>query len=45
MTLKNFALIGAAGIVAPRHLKATHDIGGTLQSALDLSDSVGIIDR
>lgn len=44
MTLKNFALIGAAGFVAPRHLKAIHDIGGTLQAALDLSDSVGIID-
>lgn len=40
----NFALIGAAGYVAPRHLKAIKDNGQKLVSALDVSDSVGIID-
>ena len=40
----NFALIGAAGYVAPRHLRAIKDNGQNLASALDTSDSVGIID-
>ncbi len=39
-----FALIGAAGYIAPRHMKAIRDTGGTLSAALDISDSVGIID-
>lgn len=39
-----FALIGAAGYVAPRHMKAISTIGGTLVAALDPSDSVGVID-
>ena len=39
-----FALIGAAGYVAPRHLKAIKDTGNTLIAALDKSDSVGILD-
>lgn len=39
-----FALIGAAGFVAPRHLRAIRDVGGELVAALDPSDSVGIID-
>lgn len=39
-----FALIGAAGYVAPRHMRAIRDIGGHLAAALDPSDSVGIID-
>ena len=42
--MKNFALIGAAGYVAPRHMKAIKDTGGDLVAALDPSDSVGIID-
>ena len=42
---KNFALTGAAGYVAPRHLQAIHDTGNTLVAALDRSDSVGILDR
>jgi UDP-N-acetyl-2-amino-2-deoxyglucuronate dehydrogenase len=42
---KNFALTGAAGYVAPRHLQAIHDTGNILVAALDRSDSVGILDR
>jgi UDP-N-acetyl-2-amino-2-deoxyglucuronate dehydrogenase len=42
---KNFALIGAAGYIAPRHLKAIRDTGNRLLSAVDKSDSVGILDR
>lgn len=41
---KNFALIGAAGYVAPRHMKAIKAVGGNLQAALDSNDSVGVID-
>ena len=39
-----FALIGAAGFVAPRHMKAIKDSGHELVAALDPNDSVGIID-
>jgi UDP-N-acetyl-2-amino-2-deoxyglucuronate dehydrogenase len=39
-----FALIGAAGYIAPRHMRAIKDVGGTLVAALDPSDSVGVID-
>ena len=42
--MKNFILIGAAGFIAPRHLKAIKDTGNTLIAALDKFDSVGIID-
>jgi len=42
--MKRFALIGAGGYVAPRHMKAIRDTGNTLAAALDPSDSVGIID-
>ena len=42
--MKRFALIGAAGYVAPRHMKAIADTGNTLVAALDINDSVGIID-
>lgn len=42
--MKSFALIGAAGYVAPRHLKAIRDTGGRLVAAVDPHDSVGIID-
>lgn len=41
---KNFALIGAAGFVAPRHLKAIKETKNTVVAALDKFDSVGIID-
>jgi len=42
--MKNFALIGAAGYIAPRHLKAIKETGNNLIAALDKSDSVGILD-
>ena len=42
--MKNFALIGAAGFVAPRHMQAIQETGNQLLAALDNSDSVGIID-
>jgi UDP-N-acetyl-2-amino-2-deoxyglucuronate dehydrogenase len=42
--MKNFALIGAAGYIAPRHLKAIKDTNNTLIAALDKFDSVGILD-
>lgn len=42
--MKNFALIGVAGYIAPRHLKAVKDTGNRLVASLDKSDSVGILD-
>ncbi|MHA3904165.1 Gfo/Idh/MocA family oxidoreductase [Castellaniella sp. WN] len=42
--MKNFALVGAAGYIAPRHMKAIKDTGNRLVAALDPNDSVGIID-
>jgi len=42
--MKNFALIGAAGFVAVRHMKAIKDTGNNLVAALDKNDSVGVID-
>lgn len=42
--MKNFALIGAAGYIAPRHMKAIKETGNNLVAALDKNDSVGIID-
>lgn len=44
MKMKNFILIGAAGYVAPRHMRAIKDTGNNLLAALDKSDSVGVID-
>ena len=41
---KNFAIIGAAGYIAPRHLKAIKEVGGNLVAALDIADSVGVLD-
>ena len=43
--MKRFALIGAAGYIAPRHMKAIKDTGNNLVAALDKCDSVGIIDH
>lgn len=43
--MKKFAMIGVAGYVAPRHLKAIAEVGGQLIAACDKSDSVGILDR
>ncbi len=42
--MKNFALIGAAGYIAPRHMKAIKDTGNNLVAAFDPFDSIGIID-
>ena len=42
--MKRFALIGAAGYIAPRHMSAIRDTGNELVAALDPNDSVGIID-
>lgn len=42
--MKKFALIGVAGFVAPRHLKAIKETGNTLVAALDKFDQVGILD-
>lgn len=40
----NFGLIGAAGYIAPKHLKAIHDTGNTLVAAVDPHDCVGRLD-
>lgn len=42
--MKNFALIGAAGYIAPRHMQAIRFTGNVLVAAYDPNDSVGIID-
>ena len=42
--MKNFAIIGAGGYIAPRHMKAIKDTGNNLIAALDKNDSVGILD-
>ena len=42
--MANFGLIGAAGYIAPRHMKAIKDTGNTLVAALDKHDAVGVID-
>jgi UDP-N-acetyl-2-amino-2-deoxyglucuronate dehydrogenase len=41
---KSFALIGAAGYIAPRHMKAIKDTGNQLVASVDTFDSVGVID-
>ena len=41
----NFALIGAAGYIAPRHMQAIHDTGNQLLAAVDPHDNVGQLDR
>lgn len=43
--MNNFALIGAGGYIAPRHMKAMQDTNGRLVAAMDPSDSVGILDN
>ncbi|MCD6091863.1 MAG: Gfo/Idh/MocA family oxidoreductase [Bacteroidales bacterium] len=45
LNAKNFALIGAAGYIAPRHMAAIQETGNNLVAALDKFDSVGIMDR
>jgi len=43
--MKKFAITGVAGYIAPRHLQAIKDTGNELVAALDVHDSVGILDR
>ncbi|HUI10184.1 MAG TPA: Gfo/Idh/MocA family oxidoreductase [Bacteroidota bacterium] len=43
--MKNFAIAGVAGYIAPRHLQAIRDTGNRLEAAVDPHDSVGILDR
>lgn len=42
--MKNFAIIGVGGYIAPRHLKAIKDTGNNVVSSYDKSDSVGVMD-
>ena len=42
---KNFGITGIAGYIAPRHLRAIHDVGGDLVAALDPHDAVGVLDQ
>ena len=44
MSTRAFGLIGAAGYIAVRHMRAIQDVGGVLDAALDPNDSVGVID-
>lgn len=44
MVVKKFGLIGAAGYIAPRHMRAIKDLGHELVVAYDVNDSVGVID-
>jgi hypothetical protein len=43
--MQNFALIGAAVLIAPHHMQAIRNTGNILAVALDKKDSVGIPDR
>jgi UDP-N-acetyl-2-amino-2-deoxyglucuronate dehydrogenase len=42
--MKKFALVGAAGFIAPRHMRAIQDTGNELVAAVDRNDSVGVMD-
>lgn len=44
-TPRRFAMLGAAGFIAPRHMKAIHETGNVLVAACDPYDGVGILDR
>ena len=43
--MKRFALIGASGYIAPRHVEAIKDVEGNLVAMLDPYDGIGYIDR
>jgi UDP-N-acetyl-2-amino-2-deoxyglucuronate dehydrogenase len=43
--MKNFAISGVAGYIAPRHLQAIKDTNNNLVAAVDPHDSVGVLDR
>ncbi len=42
--MKNFILIGAAGYIAPRHMRAIKETGNNLLAAFDPYDGIGIMD-
>lgn len=42
--MKNFAVTGVPGFVAPRHLRASYDTGNRVVAAVDPNDSVGMLD-
>ena len=42
--MKRYVLLGAAGYVAPKHMKAIKETGGDLIACLDPHDSVGVLD-
>jgi UDP-N-acetyl-2-amino-2-deoxyglucuronate dehydrogenase len=42
--MKNFAIIGSGGFIAPRHMKAIKDTGNVMLASVDKHDSVGIMD-
>jgi UDP-N-acetyl-2-amino-2-deoxyglucuronate dehydrogenase len=44
IAVTSYALIGAGGYIAPRHMHAIQAVGGRLEAAVDPNDSVGIID-
>ena len=44
LLMKNFALIGASGYIAPRHMKAIKETGNNLVAALDPYDGIGVMD-
>ncbi|MAX65568.1 MAG: oxidoreductase [Halobacteriovoraceae bacterium] len=43
--MKNFAVLGVGGYIAPRHIQAINDTGNRIVTAMDVNDSVGILDR
>ena len=43
--MKNFAILGVGGYIAPRHIQAINDTGNKIVAAMDINDSVGILDR
>ncbi len=45
MNVKNFAVIGVGGFIAPRHLQAIKDTGNRIIAAVDRTDSVGLLDK
>lgn len=42
--MTNFAIIGAGGYIAPKHMKAIKDTGNRLVAAMDIHDAVGVLD-
>lgn len=43
--MKNFAITGLAGYIAPRHIQAIKETGNLLVAAMDTHDSVGMLDK